>query len=111
MSLTTDNNARDMRAKERASIKRDTIVAEIRSIYQLAQKAAEDGNLYSQLVVATDDLDLLWANFVAEDDAFLNSLLDLGLSDQYSGALKVEVAGSYLFPSLYYGIMNRNQVP
>jgi len=67
-----------MRAKERASIRHDTIVAEIRSIHQLAQQASENGYIYSQLVVASNDLDSLWLDFVAEDDAFLNSLLDLG---------------------------------
>jgi len=53
-----DDNARDMHAKEMASIRRDTIVAEIRSIHQLAQQASEDGNIHSQLVVTSNDLDL-----------------------------------------------------
>lgn len=106
-----DEKAQDMRARDRASIRRDTIVAEIRSIHQLAQQASEDGNIHSQFVVASNDLDSLWVDFVAEDDAVLNSLLDLGISFQYSDALKVEVVGSSLILSLSCGIMKRKHAP
>lgn len=59
---------RDTRAKDRAVLRRDSLVARIRQIHGLATKSATDHAFRSLLAVAILDLDTLWASFVVENN-------------------------------------------
>ncbi|XP_025192697.1 uncharacterized protein LOC112592764, partial [Melanaphis sacchari] len=81
---------RDARAKDRAIVRRDSVVARIRQIHQLATRSATDQAARSQLAVAIQDLDALWASFVVENTSLLDLLSELGLLAEFSVDLELE---------------------
>lgn len=89
--MATSDAQRVTRARDRAMIKRNTCILRITAIHALAKRVTEDGSITAQLIVAAQDLDMLWADFIAEDNAVLEALCDLGLQAEYSGALVVEI--------------------
>ncbi|XP_050065027.1 uncharacterized protein LOC126553956 [Aphis gossypii] len=82
---------RDVRAKDRALLRRDSTVARIRQIHQLAIQSTTDETVQSQLVVAIQDLDALWSSFVIENNSVLDILSELGLLVEFSVNLETEV--------------------
>lgn len=82
---------RDARAKDRALLRRDSTVARIRQIQQLAIQATTDETARSQLVVAIQDLDALWSSFVVENNSVMDILSELGLLAEFSVNLETDV--------------------
>uniref|UniRef100_A0A2S2PGT2 Integrase catalytic domain-containing protein n=1 Tax=Schizaphis graminum TaxID=13262 RepID=A0A2S2PGT2_SCHGA len=82
---------RDVRAKDRAVLRRDSVVARIRHIHQLATRSVTDQAVRSQLVVAIQDLDALWSSFVVENSGVLDLLSELGLLAEFSVNLEAEI--------------------
>lgn len=68
-----------------------TVVSQIRAIYAQGVRASNDATLVSDFKHAVVDLDSLWIQFRAEDDAVLNHLIELGQLDDYSPELPGEV--------------------
>jgi len=82
---------RAVRAKDRALLHRDSTVARIRQIQQLAIQSTTDETVRSQLVVAIQDLDVLWSSFVVENNSVLDILSELGLLVEFSLHLETKI--------------------
>ncbi|CAI6346507.1 unnamed protein product [Macrosiphum euphorbiae] len=81
---------RDARAKERAILRRDQVIARIRQIHLLATSSATDEASRSQLAVAIVDIDSLWASFVIENNNLLDILTESDLLGEFSVNLETE---------------------
>jgi len=81
---------RDTRAKDRAVLRRDSLVARIRQIHELATRSATDHAIRSRLSVAILDLDTLWSSFVVENNDLLNLYSGLDLLGEFSIDLELE---------------------
>lgn len=95
--MSINEAQRLVRMMDRSMIKRNTCVARIKAIHSIAQRASEVHELGPQLLVAVEDLDALWTDFVTEDNAVLEFLCELDRSVEYSGELSVEVRGLIIY--------------
>jgi len=86
-----DEKERAHRLRDRAIIKRTTVVSQIRAIHAHGLRALLDSTLASDFKHAAVDLDALWIQFRTEDDSVLNHLIDLGELEGYSPDLPGEV--------------------
>lgn len=84
---------REKRVKSLAIVKRTTAVSNIRAIHTMALRASSEPDLVPQFLVAVTDLDVFWTHFKLEDDAVLDSLVQLNEVDCYSVELPAEVRG------------------
>jgi len=82
---------RDARAKERAILRRDQVIARIRQIHILATNSATDEASRAQLAVAIVDIDGLWASFVVENNNLLDILTESDLLGEFSVNLETEI--------------------
>lgn len=83
--------ARTKRLKEKAMIKRTTVISSIQAVHDIALRVANEPAVVSELLVAVNDLDALWAQFEAEDNAVLDLLIMLNSPTEYSSKLPSEV--------------------
>jgi len=81
---------RDVRAKDRAILRRNSIMAKIHQIHALAIRSATYHAIQSQLAVAIVDLDTLWSSFVVENNDLLNLYSELDLLGEFSIDLELE---------------------
>lgn len=72
---------REQRRYERAVVKRDSVIRRINSIHETAVRAQQDETQIPTFMIAIQDLDGLWDNFLLEADAMLShveNISDLG---------------------------------
>lgn len=79
------------RRKTRAAIKRPTIVLNIRAIYALALRVPSEPDCVAQFLINAAELDVLWAQYEAEDDSVLDCLVELDKTNEYSADDHVEL--------------------
>lgn len=85
------DSARTKRLRDRAVIKRTTVITSIRLIHNLSLRVANEPAVIPELLVAVNDLDTLWAQFEVEDNAVLDFHIMLGSTEEYSSNLPSEV--------------------
>lgn len=85
------DSARTKRLRDRAVIKRTTVILRIRAIHNLASRVTNEPAVIPELLVAVDELDGLWAQFEVEDNALLDFHIMLGSTEEYSSNLPSEV--------------------
>lgn len=78
---------REDRALARATIKRDEATASIESLWVMSQKVPTDASLIPVFVEASKDVDLLWSMFETENDAELDTLIELDKASEFSVVL------------------------
>jgi hypothetical protein len=81
------------RLRTHAEIKRATAVSAIRAVHALSTRALSDIDIVPEFLVATTDLDSLWAQFKSEDDSILDYLVSLDKINEYSPDMPTEVRG------------------
>jgi len=80
-----------MRSKLFADAKRKAAISAIRAIHTLSLRALKEPDIVSEFLIAATDLESQWAQFKLEDESFLEHLINLGESDDYSVDLPAEV--------------------
>lgn len=80
-----------VRTKQRTIIKCDAICKRINHIHLLYNRVALDPTLIHQLTVGVEDLNGLWNNFLVENDAVLDILLELDQLDEFSHDLEMDL--------------------
>jgi hypothetical protein len=86
-----EERARNTRRKTRALIRRDTIVARIRSVHALSKRVKAEPAILPNFLVSTSDLAAMWTSFVAEDESVLDCLIALDAVTEYSVDLQSQV--------------------
>lgn len=107
MIMSVDETQRIVRMKSRSLIKRIMRIAWITAVHSLAQLPSMASELALQLLVAVENLDSLWTDFVIEDNSVLESLCDLNLSAEYYGKSSVEVRGLIIYSKSIDNSYNR----
>jgi len=75
------------RSLQLKTLKRATVISQIRSIHDMAVRVCTDNSLNLVYAFHATDIDSLWHEFKCFDLSVLNSLFELSRADEYSHAL------------------------
>jgi len=75
---------RNTQQKTRAMNCRDTVMTRIRSVHVLTRRFEAEPDIHSTFLIAASEVKGMWTSFVAEDDNFLDGLIELDAVVEYS---------------------------
>ena len=84
---------RTERRRIKATFKRDSAIAGIRSIHSLSVKASTNSDVVPKFLVAARNLNSLWTQFESEDSLVLDCMIALGTYAKYNELLPTEIRG------------------
>lgn len=108
MTEDTRENRRLMRNKIIAVAGRDSAIARIRNIADMAVKVVTNPETLDKFLIAADDLDSLWDSFLKTNQFVLEALIDLQLESEFSVKLELEVRDLYVTAMT---VINQHRAP
>lgn len=79
------------RSRVRAERRRDAAIASIRTIHALSERVASEPGIAPRFKVVAGDLESLWSTVKMEDESVLDTLVLLGIEDEFSDTLQFEI--------------------